>query len=344
MKKILLIVLSNILIFFVLCFAFNSFLKIGMNSYFSLADILRARYQNNSVVEKIISGLDKILGCYDVEGETYEYADDEVEPVTIKQIPITPKLAEEYCGHDRLRYNIDSSRNPIVTLGGSYVYGHGLKEEKTFPYLLSKLSNRPVYNLSVCGGEIVGSLSFNYNNKISSEEIKNADYYVYIYMFDHLNRYLSNYVLMKHYTELFKTGKVEHALAQITMFRYFFCFYRRAKILKSVKNQREFLKTVMLWANNKIKKISPDAKFIIVIYDEKVAQNAVNADVRFLKDGVWDEISKETGCTIVHTKDLLGFKFDKDYKIPIDFAPGHPNSKAWAVFTPKFEQKYIINL
>ena len=37
-------------------------------------------------------------------------------------------------------------------------------------------------------------------------------------------------------------------------------------------------------------------------------------------------------------------KFDKDYKIPIDFAPGHPNSKAWAVFTPKFEQKYIINL
>lgn len=130
MKKILLIVSINIFIFFVLCFAFNSFLKIGMNSYFSLADILRARYQNNSVVEKIISDIDKFLGCYNVEGETYEYADDEVEPVTIKQIPITPKLAEEYCGHDRLRYNTDSTRNPIVTLGGSYVYGHGLKEEK----------------------------------------------------------------------------------------------------------------------------------------------------------------------------------------------------------------------
>lgn len=344
MKKILLIVLSNILIFFVLCFAFNSFLKIGMNSYVSLTDILRARYQNNSVVEKIISDIENFWGCYNVEGKIYEFADDEVEPVTIKQIPYTPKLAEEYCGHDRLRYNIDSSRNPIVTLGGSYVYGHGLKEEKTFPYLLSKLTNRPVYNLSICGGEIVGNLSFNYDNKISSEEIKNADYYVYIYMFDHLNRYLSNHVLMKHYTELFKTGKVEHALAQITMFRYFFCFYRRTKILKSVKSQREFLKTVMLWANNKIKKFSPDTKFIIVIYDEKVAQNTINADVRFLKDDVWDEISKETGCTIVHTKDLLGFKFDKDYKIPIDFAPGHPNSKAWAVFTPKFEQKYIINL
>lgn len=242
MKKILLIVLSNILIFFVLCFAFNSFLKIGMNSYFSLADILRARYQNNSVVEKIISDIDKFLGCYDVEGETYEYADDEVEPVTIKQIPFTPKLAEEYCGHDRLRYNIDSSQNPIVTLGGSYVYGHGLKEEKTFPYLLSKLSNRPVYNLSVCGGEIVGSLSFNYNNKISSEEIKNADYYVYIYMFDHLNRYLSNYVLMNHYTELFKTGKVEHALAQITMFRYFSVFIEGQKSLKAWKINVNFSK------------------------------------------------------------------------------------------------------
>lgn len=242
MKKILLIVSINIFIFFVLCFAFNSFLKIGMNSYFSLADILRARYQNNPTVEKIINSFDKFLGCYNVEGQAYEYSDDEVEPVTIKQIPITPKLAEEYCGHDRLRYNTDSTRNPIVTLGGSYVYGHGLKEEKTFPYLLSKLTNRPVYNLSICGGEIVESLSFNYNGKISPEEIKNADYYVYVYMFDHLNRYLSNYVLMKHYTELFKTGKVEHALAQITMFRYFSAFLDGQKSLRASKISVNFSK------------------------------------------------------------------------------------------------------
>ena len=63
MKKILLIVSINIFIFFVLCFAFNSFLKIGMNSYFSLADILRARYQNNPTAEKIINSFDKIFGC-----------------------------------------------------------------------------------------------------------------------------------------------------------------------------------------------------------------------------------------------------------------------------------------
>ena len=94
-----------------------------------------------------------------------------------------------------------------------------------------------------------------------------------------------------------------------------------------------------------IKTIAPNAKFIIIVYDEKLPADEDNLTIKYdseiLNSHIWKELENETDITIVHTKDITGFLFDKDYKLKQDIANWHPNEKAWQVFTPKFAKNYI---
>ena len=60
-----------------------------------------------------------------------------------------------------------------------------------------------------------------------------------------------------------------------------------------------------------------------------------------MNDKIWDEINAETNVTVVKTNDIMGFYFDKDYKLEEEICDWHPNARAWAEFTPKFAEKYI---
>ena len=350
MRKLIFIFVINILIFLFVAIGCNCWLKQDENKYKSLNEHIENAFGNCVAYRKLKNATENFKNYFYCEFLKYDISffpdSDDVEPESVKKVPATDELFVEFCGEDRFKINPQFKKNPIVTLGCSYTYGHGLKKQETFPFLLSSLSLRPVYNFAVCGGNALNSFDRTLEDKnFNPTEIQNADYYVYIYMYNHFGRYVSNYVLMNYYTELFKTSKIEHDLAQITLFRYIFCDFRRAQILRGYPNnkyQKEYLKNVMRLVKRKMEDFSPNAKLIVIIYDEKIPEKMINPDVIFLHDDeLWNEISKETGCKVVHSKDLVGFKFDKNYKLPVDFAPCHPNAKVWKILTPKFKEKFI---
>lgn len=350
MKKFLFVVIINFVVISGLLFGFNCFLKYDDNQYkpFSLivANCLKKLNVAPKFVEKTenfyISKSDKVLKNREVL-----FADDK-EAVVIEKIPTTPETFKEFCGEKRFEINPFYKKNPIVTLGCSYVYGHGLDKTETLPYLLSNLSERPVYNLSYCGGDGLGGFDVLANSEIDKTNIKNADYYVYVYMYDHFSRYLQTYVLMNYYDELFEPKFFERKLAEITVFRYVFSAFRQYFILKNAPDgaSEKYFKNIFKLICKKIQNYSPHAKLIVVIYDEKLPENVVEfaENIEIMKnDELWQAIEEENDCVVVHSEDLVGFKFDKNYKLKKDISPFHPNAQAWTVFAPKFKEKFIKN-
>lgn len=49
----------------------------------------------------------------------------------------------------RSHHEFETNNNPIIVIGNSISFGIGVPYEKTFSYILEKLTNRPVYNFSV---------------------------------------------------------------------------------------------------------------------------------------------------------------------------------------------------
>ena len=78
-----------------------------------------------------------------------------IEEKTVKEIELTKKSLEQFCGEKRLKFGTNYSSNPILIFGCSYSYGHGLKKEESFPYILSNTTKRPVYNFNNCGEELL---------------------------------------------------------------------------------------------------------------------------------------------------------------------------------------------
>ncbi len=270
-----------------------------------------------------------------------------VEQTTVKQIEINKEQVEKFCGENRREYGTEifSQKNPIVILGCSYAYGHGIKRNETFSYLLSEISQRPIYDFSYCGGDLIGSLDEIYDKK----EITNADYVIYIYMHDHINRYLMIERLYRYYEIIYpQKNKIKKFFIKIPLIRLIIVSVKIKQITKNYPKTNEsslYLKNIINKANNKIKELTPNAQFIIILYDQKIADMYSNDKIKFDYENqnskIWEELQNETDIKVIHSKDLTGFLFDKEYKLNEDIADWHPNAKAWKVFTPLFVKKYI---
>ena len=263
-------------------------------------------------------------------------------PESFKRLDLNDDLFEKFCGEERVEFGKNYKKPPIIVSGCSYAYGHGLKKEETFSYLMSNLTQRPVFNFSLCGQDLLLSLqhAFSYiqedeNNK---ETLKKADYFVYVYMHDHINRFFSRDQIMNSYDRLFKPSKLEHKLIQFYLIRYILSLIR---ILPYLDKTEDWLEHVLLTAHNNVKNIAPNAKIIIVIYDEKLPDERFFEAYIANNSDVWEKYQAKTGDIVIHTKDLTGFIFDKNYKLKADTAGWHPNNKAWKIFTLLFVKKYI---
>ncbi len=280
-------------------------------------------------------------------------ADDDYEflPQDHIRIKQTEEISSEFCGGSRLNINSEYSERPIVFLGCSYTFGHGIKLEESFPYLLSEYTHRSVLNYSMCGGDIIGSIDSINNFPEYLGKVKNADYVIYLYMYDHVNRYLFNYDL--YYDYIFNPGPFEKFITKSKILRVLLSKIRFIKLNREFPKTDAavfFLKSVLKNAINEIHKIMPEAKIIFVIYDEKILLNDINDNyqrnvIRYEKDiihsNIWSEFAKEYGITVVYTKDILGKTIDKDYKLKADFVDWHPNAKVWQDFVPEFVNRYI---
>ena len=317
LKKFSIIILTNIIVFLGIFTILNKYVS-SLDNVCDISNLLsKMNYFKRDLNVNSIN-IDK----YDVEnwnGKLLELNNDSY---------------NEFCGEKRVEFGEGNNytKRPIVILGGSYAYGHGLKKENTFPYLLSKYTQRPVYNFSVCGIEGLTSVKYlldyismgeEYKNKVS-----NPEYYIYVYMHDHINRFLNIQFLYIYYETFFEVhNKIYKRLLKFPVIKLVCTYWQFNKLINKksksqvldIEESSKFLKKIIIYINEELKKISPDSKFIILLYNSKNSELYNPFKIMF---------DTETG-----------FVFDKDYCLQKDIAPTHPNEKAWAILTPLFAKK-----
>ena len=90
-------------------------------------------------------------------------------------------------------YKGEDKKQPVMLIGCSYAYGHGLKYKKTFAAKLSNIMKRDIYNLSEIGsGPIDILISLDYSKHFYDIKIP-PEYIIYVYMYHHPNRIPFNF-------------------------------------------------------------------------------------------------------------------------------------------------------
>ena len=324
--KLLVIFLVNFIILSVLYGSIVSYIKKDM-FYDPEFLIWKHKAINNEGID--ISGYD-----------TESFPDDFV------SLELNLETYEKFCGEKRFEFGREYTSKPIVIFGCSYVYGHGLNIDETFPYILSKITQKPIYSYSQCGG----ILDINFNDKENEKNIENADYVIYLYMYEHVKRYLIIKYIVDQYNEIFPTGRAERIINKLFLVRYFKAKKKQKEIFLHTDKSAKYFKNIIIKWYKKTKAIIPNAKYIIIIYDEKLPRDILAYDEiiffhKIMNSNIWSELEKETdgNIKVVHTKDITGFTFDKNYKLKEDISNWHPNAKAWETFTPLFAKQYIKN-
>lgn len=335
-KKLLIILIVNIFLLLI--------------CYFSLEIIIKkfpAKIPKISFLEPV-TPLNTVV-------DLSEYETEEV-PDYFQVLDSTEERYNEFCGGARITFGEKyNDKIPLIVFGCSYSYGHGLKIDKTFPYVLSEITKRPVYNYSICGVQAL----YCYNafeldfmiNLDRGEKIKDLDYFIYVYMWDHINRYMEVDFWQQYYIRLHNPSLLDRILSKFYVFHYINMKYKIKQIMDEFPNSEKsciYLKNIMLYIYGKIKEKSPNAKLIILIYDEKIASdwydaNKIKYSSDVMKSHIWKELEEETngGIKVVHTKEITGFVFDKDWKLNGDISEWHPNEKVWSYLTPLFVKEYI---
>ncbi len=329
-----------------------SIVLINVISVVTIYFIFAALIQNSNIMES--PAFKKQINDESIDLSGYEV---EHFPSDFVRIDYNNKTLHQFCGEERITYNTDYKGNPIIVLGSSYAYGHGLKKEDSFPNVLSDITKRPVYNFAVCGSELPRNIPAikEFFGRITEEErqrFQSAQDVIYIYMYDHINRYISQCNSEEYKDNFFKLSRTEQFFNKIFLFRYINERIKVKHLLDDSKDKYicDFIENVILDGYRKTKNYFPNSRFTIILYDEKIPlDNHKKYEIKFAQDVInssaWKKLEKETqgNIRIVHTKDVVGFVFDKNYKLKADIADWHPSEKVWTLFTPLFAKRYLAD-
>ena len=236
--------------------------------------------------------------------------------------------------------NTQSKKEAVYIFGCSFAYGESLQENKTFASQIAKLTNRPVYNFAFPGFSIQHTLYQLENMDFS--EYPPPKYVIYIYIDDHIRRMLTDF-MQPHELNMYpiykpdKNGNlVFQNKSRITPSIFYIvkklqCTYAKYKADSPhyAKENAVLMEKHFLKANELIKELFPDAKFVVLLYQPKNFQ-----DKEVIKE------LEENGITVISTDNLSSENLsEKKYKL-ID---SHPSEKVWQLLTKPFLQMADIN-
>ena len=226
---------------------------------------------------------------------------------------------------------ISENKAPIAVMGCSFVYGYKLEDDETFSAQLSKYTERPVYNLGVIGTSPRDILYILENDNLRNSLIKEApEYIIYPYISHHLARLYTDIRFYKpcpYYR--YKDGKLEYYRKNSLIINS--QIYRKILELKykKVSDDEAFslFCIYMKQINEEIKKHYPNAKFVILVYEDNVPDTHHN----------WD-LLKDYGITVLNASEITG---EDIYTTPYFVAQNdtHPNAKAWAAIVPALSKE-----
>lgn len=227
---------------------------------------------------------------------------------------------------------LNYTKRPIMLLGGSFIYGLHLEGEHTPHYKLSELSKRPVFNYALPGKGLQHSL-FVIQNKLYDKRMQNPEYVVYVMIYDHIRRMYSQ-VMFNDNTgqpiyKITKDGDVKLVHDYFPFYKKFFTLY----FINNIYYFKLFYKDNPTHHRNalayfkamkkEINKQYPDAKFIILLYDD------------YFKFGLYIPEFKREGLTVIQTKELTGVNFySPEYQIDAKHGDLHPTESVWDIVMP----------
>ena len=227
---------------------------------------------------------------------------------------------------------LNFSSRPIVFLGCSYAYGQGLNEHQTVSFKLSQLTNRPVYNYSLPGKGLQNTL-FLLQHNFLDPNIKDPQYFIYIFMYDQIRRLYST-VCLHDFTgfpiyKLDSNGNLFLKSDYYPVYKQFYSYYFFNNIFyiyfysHFLSHHSKLISAYFKAINLQLKKQYPNSKFVILMYDDNSNNYGLN-----LSSLESDDIK------IIHTNDLSDVILSNDqyHLSKNDF---HPNEKAWDALLPQ---------
>ena len=328
MKKIVLVNFLVILILLLVIELFSIALVVSIRLKQLDDPTILQRYKNN-IVEYIIN-------CYK-EKDNYKHYD-------ILSEKLRPLVGSNY------------QKRPILLFGCSVTYGNLLNDDNNFSGILSKVAQRPVYNMAYDGwgpAHILKQLRENRTLFL----VDNPDYIIYTYIKDHKKRLIffqgwgfetqlylrylidSNGELISiprkypFYWRFFTTKHLQHAIEKMK--------------LKNERKIDELMFYLFEHSASVMKSRYPNAKLVMLLYNEGFCGNdKYIAPVKTENILTKDEQEKfwRMGFEIINMEELIGKSLcGEEYhaRCPIygDIDTCHPSSKMWEEFVPKLVEK-----
>lgn len=234
---------------------------------------------------------------------------------------------------------LNYKKKPIIIFGCSFAWGAELSPKQSFSYKLSQYTKRPIYIRAIpgCG---IQHMYYQLKTGELNDLIKKSDYIIYVFMSDHPTRLYNNtfgVVLDDVYlTYKNKDGQLVERKPIIADIDGSYIVKEFEKLITqylimsdSNKNKNfDFVKLHFEESRKLVKKINPNAKFVILIY--------MDNGNWFLHTKRWNELEKE-GFVVLNTTSLTGKDFSlSKYKIPND---GHPTEAVWDLVVPALAKK-----
>lgn len=232
-------------------------------------------------------------------------------------------------------------KRPIIFFGCSFTYGFGLNDCQTLPYKIWKLTNRTVYNraFNCWGGQHV---LYQLRRDDLKKEIPYAEYIVYTFIYDHLDRFYS-YVVSNPSETMLKYKIVNNKLSEVKpaflpCYSLFTVKYVQDAITEMKNNNKDDLIYMFNSIMNESLRLSrikyPNSKFVILVYKESRSI----PDTELTKFNKNINKLKNKGFIVIDAQELVGHSLDrKEYILNDNF---HPSEKVWNEIAPKLV-KYL---
>ena len=224
----------------------------------------------------------------------------------------------------------ESNKKPIFLMGCSFFQDIFLKNDDLAHTLMSKKTQRNVYNLGVSGGSPVETLYIIRNAKTDPvlKQVLNNEKEVEHIIYNYMHWHVASLQYCSHPGSCVRYKKTkDNSLVQYD------------NPILNLLISREIENTILF--KLKAKDFSRDFDLFIVYMKEikKAIEETYGKDTKFtvlvVKDSGkerWDEV-KELGINVININELLGFNINtKEYAI--SDTNDHPNKKAWGVIVP----------
>ena len=238
----------------------------------------------------------------------------------------------------------DKNKKPVIFMGCSFVYGIPLFENQTLPYKIAEITKRKVLNLAYPMEGIQHVLYKIQTADDFKENIKDAEYVIYLFMTDHLRRMYCNYFSLGDKSKYLKYKKTKNGLELVNPDVVYFSdrikntyFTKRfSNFMYSIKSNNEkfdLLKLYLEECKKSIESKNPNCKMVVIVYNSK--KSYIENIFPFHTDR-WKELEDE-GFTVINLDtEEYDYLAEREYVAEDNL---HPSAKAWATLAPIIAKK-----